>query len=47
MGAWLQQLLARSHPNVVVVALAAKLARIVWAVLRRKALFDHGTVAAA
>lgn len=47
MGAWLQQLLARSHPNVVVVALAAKLARIVWAVLRRKALFDHGAVAAA
>ncbi|MDP1875853.1 MAG: IS110 family transposase [Phenylobacterium sp.] len=47
MGAWLQQLLARSHPNVVVVALAAKLARIVWAVLRRNALFDHGAVAAA
>jgi len=47
MGAWLQQLLARSHPNVVVVALAAKLARIVWAVLRRKAFFDHGAIAAA
>ena len=29
------------------VALAAKLARIVWAVLRRNALFDHGAVAAA
>lgn len=47
MGAWLQQLLSRSHPNVVVVALAAKLARIVWAVLRRRTVFDHGAVAAA
>ena len=47
MGAWLQQLLARSHPNVVVVALAAKLARIVWAVLRHEKSFDHGAVAAA
>jgi len=35
LGAWLKQMLARSHPNVVVVALAAKLARVVWAVLRR------------
>jgi len=35
MGAWLRNLLARAHPNVVVVALAAKLARIAWAVLRR------------
>jgi transposase len=34
MGAWLRGLLARAHPNVVVVALAAKLARIAWAVLR-------------
>jgi len=46
LGAWLQQLLARSHPNVVVVALAAKLARIVWAVLRRGAGFDHGVAMA-
>jgi transposase len=42
MGVWLQQLLARSHPNVVVVALAAKLARIVWAVLRHETSFDQG-----
>ncbi|MBB5719950.1 transposase [Stakelama sediminis] len=35
MGKWLRNLLARAHPNVVVVALAAKLARIAWAVLRR------------
>lgn len=47
MGAWLQQLLARSHPNVVVVALAAKLARIVWAVLRRETSFDQDATMAA
>lgn len=33
LGAWLRQLLARVHRNVAVVALANKLARIVWAVL--------------
>ena len=31
LGAWLRALLARSHPNTAVVALAAKMARIVWA----------------
>jgi len=41
MGVWLQQLLSRSHPNVVVVALAAKLARIVWAALRHEKSFDQ------
>ena len=45
LGAWLQQLLARAHPNVVVVALAAKLARIAWAVLRYGRSFDHQVVA--
>jgi transposase len=44
MGAWLREMLARSHPNVVVVALAAKLARIVWALLRRERCFDQGAV---
>jgi transposase len=34
MGVWIRALLSRAHPNVVVVALAAKLARIAWAVLR-------------
>ncbi len=34
IGAWVRQMQARAHPNVVVVALAAKLARIAWAVLR-------------
>jgi len=41
MGVWLRNLLARSHPNVVVVALAAKLARIVWAVLRQQSRFEQ------
>ena len=47
MGAWLRQLLARSHPNVVVEALAAKLARIVWAVLRHETSFDQDVAVAA
>jgi transposase len=33
LGVWLRGLLARAHRNVVVVALAGKLARIAWAVL--------------
>ena len=33
LGRWARYLLARAHQNVVVVALANKLARIVWAVL--------------
>ena len=45
IGVWLQQLLSRSHPNVVVVALAAKLARIVWAVLRHATNFDQEVLA--
>ena len=32
-GKWLRALLARTHPNVAVVALGAKMARIVWALL--------------
>ena len=36
LGAWLRGLLARSHPNTAVVALAAKMARTVWALLRHK-----------
>lgn len=41
LGAWLRGLLERAHPNVVVVALAAKLARIAWAVLRSGANYDR------
>jgi transposase len=39
LGAWLRGLLARAHGNTVVVALAAKLARIAWALLRNKSEF--------
>jgi transposase len=43
LGAWLQNMLTRAHPNVVVVALAAKLARIAWPVLRHEEDFDRRT----
>lgn len=33
LGAWLRGLMARTHVNVAVVALANKLARIAWAAL--------------
>lgn len=47
LGHWLRGLLSRAHHNVTVVALAAKLARIAWAALRRDATFEpmHGAVA--
>jgi transposase len=41
LGAWLRGLLARAHPNVAGVALAAKLPRIAWAVLRSGADYDR------
>jgi transposase len=47
LGTWLRGLLARAHPNVVVVALAAKLARIAWAVLRSGADYDRRAGASA
>jgi len=51
LGRWLKGLLARAHKNLAVVALANKLARIAWAVLRRKeefvAMRPAGVVAAA
>jgi transposase len=47
LGAWLQNMLKRAHPNVVVVALAAKLARIAWAVLRHEEDFNRRTPVAA
>lgn len=40
LGAWLRGLLSRAHRNVVIVALAAKLARIAWAIIRRGVSFD-------
>ncbi len=47
LGSWLQSMLARAHPNVVVVALAAKLGRIAWAVLRKEEDFDRKALAVA
>jgi transposase len=41
LAGWLQGLLKRMHKNAVVVALANKLARIVWVVLRRGAAFEY------
>jgi transposase len=40
LGAWLHGLSAPSHDNVVVVALAAKMARTIWALLRRGGTFE-------
>ena len=42
LGAWLRGLLARTHRNIVIVALANKLARIAWAMLRGRGSFDLG-----
>ena len=47
LGAWLRGLLARTHGNAVVVALAAKMARISWALLRKEESFVAGQPAAA
>jgi transposase len=41
LGGWLQGLLKRMHKNAAVVALANKLARIAWVVLRRDAAFEY------
>jgi hypothetical protein len=35
LSAWLAQLAARAHTNIVAVALANKIARVVWAVLSK------------
>jgi transposase len=40
LGAWLRALLTRVHKNTATVALANKLARIAWAVLRRGVAFN-------
>lgn len=42
LGRWARELLMRAHKNMVVVALANKLARIVWAVLIRGRAYDQG-----
>ena len=40
LGSWLRGLVERVHRNAATVALANKLARIAWAVLRRGERFD-------
>ena len=40
LGAWLRGLSSRAHSNTVVVALAAKMARIAWALLRHERHFE-------
>ena len=47
LGGWLRGLLARSHANTVVVALASKLARIAWALLRNNSEFVAAAATAA
>ena len=39
LGLWMSQLERRSHKNVVVVALANKMARIAWAVLAHQEVY--------
>ena len=46
LGGWLRALMQRVHKNAAVVALANKLARIVWVVLRRGAEFNAAAVTA-
>ena len=45
LGQWLRALMQRVHKNVAVVALANKLARIAWAVLRRGVAFNAAAAA--
>lgn len=47
LGRWAKELLGRAHQNVAVVALANKLARIAWAVLRRGESFAADRMPAA
>jgi transposase len=47
LGSWLRGLLSRAHGNTVVVALASKLARIAWALLRKETVYAAGAPAAA
>ena len=46
IGLWLRGLLARAHANTAVVALAAKMARTVWALLRYERSYEPAATAA-
>jgi transposase len=39
-GAWLEAASRRTHPNVLVIALAAKLARATWSILAKQRSYD-------
>lgn len=43
-GPWVEQLQKRRHPNVVIVALANKIARTIWAVLAHDRPYQKGYV---
>ena len=47
LGAWLRRMLAKKDRRVVIVALAARLARVIWAVLRKGERFQPQAQAAA
>jgi hypothetical protein len=47
LGEWLLGLLARTHRNIALMALANKLARIAWETLRRQQSFNLGHAAVA
>ena len=47
LGRWLRGLLERAHKNTATVALANKLARIVWAVLRHGGTYNAAAMKAA
>ncbi len=47
LSVWLSQLMARTHQNVVVVALANKLLRMAWAVLCKNEAYRTPELAAA
>jgi transposase len=47
LGRWIANLEMRAHPNIVVVALANKLARTAWAVLQRDTGYDGRLLASA
>ena len=46
VGVWLRGLLARSHGNIAVVALAAKMARTAWALLRHERVYAASPIIA-
>ena len=46
LGGWLRALITRAHKNAAVVALANKLARVTWAILRHGGIFNSRAAAA-